>query len=334
MAEFKQPTTLKELLEIVFSDRIWSFSMEGLSTARRRVVKFIKLMRIILDTFAENRMGFQCVALSYFCTIALIPMVAVIFAVTNGLGLTEWVTNFLYSIAPNSPELIGFITEKADAIINVARSGGAGAISGFFFVWSIIWLMFQVERVFNNVWGIRKINRKIYKRFGFYFLALILIPLLVVIFGFGIVMYSNFFSMFNFDFREWAFISKFLSYLIFYAITVLTLTLMYKYIPSTKVQFKCAFKSALIAAVVFVVFQYLYLQTQMFVSRLNAVYGTIAAVPLFLMWLNYSWQIVMYGAELSYGIQNINKFNIPEDMTFAEFSRSLVREARNKRNEG
>ena len=82
------------------------------------------------------------------------------------------------------------------------------------------------------------------------------------------------------------------------------------YIPSPKVRYRYAFQSALFAALVFVGFQYLYLETQMFVSRLNAVYGVIAAIPLFLIWLNFSWQIIIYGAELTYGFQNVRSYGI------------------------
>lgn len=331
MTEQKQVKSFRDLLKILFSDKIWSLSLDGLSTAKRGLVKFIKLMRIILDTFAENRVGFQCVALSYFCAIAMVPMVAIIFAVTDGLGVTDKVTVLLYSIIPNNVDMINVIIEKAGNIIQVAQSGTAGAISAFFFIWAVIWMMFQVERVFNNVWGIRKVPRKIFKRFSFYILALMLIPFIVVIFGFGIVMYTNFFNWLNIDFGEWRFIPKLISWSLFYIVTVFTLTLMFKYIPATHVRLSSALKAALVAGAVFVVFQYIYLKTQTFVTRINAVYGAIAAIPLFLMWLNYSWQIVMYGAELSYGIQNIDSYDIPEDMTIGDFSRSLTREKRSKR---
>ena len=68
----------------------------------------------------------------------------------------------------------------------------------------------------------------------------------------------------------------------------------------------------MVSGFVFVLFQLLYLKTQIFVTRLNAVYGVIAAIPLFLMWLNYSWQIIIYGAQLCYGIQNVDSYHIPE----------------------
>ena len=307
----------------LFSDKIWFINTENLSTARKRTARFIKLMRIVFSTFAQNRIGFQCVALAYFCAIALVPMMAIIFAVTGGLGLQDSIVALLYNIIPNNPEMINTISEKAGNIIEVAKSGTAGAISAFFFIWAILWMMFQVERVFNNVWGIRKIPRKIYKRFSVYIVTLMLIPFVLVLFSFGIAMYTDVFNVTEGSFMDMRMVSKLLSWLMTYVIVALALTVMYKFIPAAKVKASCALKSALVTGVIFVLFQYLYLQTQVFVTRLNAVYGVLAAVPLFLMWLNYSWQIVMYGAELTYGIQNVDLYNIPEDMTYGDFSRSL-----------
>ena len=70
--------------------------------------------------------------------------------------------------------------------------------------------------------------------------------------------------------------------------------------------------SALFDSFVFVVFQYLYLETQAFVGRLNAVYGVLAAIPLFLIWLNFSWQIIIYGAELTRALQEVDNVNISD----------------------
>ena len=130
-----------------------------------------------------NRMGFQCVALSYFVVLAIVPFVAFIFAVGDGLGYHEKIASLLYTALPNYPDVIDFLLDKAEVIISTAQSGGVGLISALFFFWTIIWLMFQVERVFNNVWKIQKINRSIYKRFSFYIGLLLLSPLVIVIFG-------------------------------------------------------------------------------------------------------------------------------------------------------
>ncbi len=296
----------------IFTDRIWTLDVAGESRPKRRVVRFVKLIRITLETFAENRMGFQCVALSYFVTLAIVPFAAFIFAVTGGLGLSDKLHDLLLKVIPTNASLIDSVMDKANNIIQTAQSGTVGLLGALMFIWTIIWLMFQVERVFNNVWGIRKIPRKIYKRFSFYIGVLILSPFLVLIFGSGIVFYSNMTSLIGLDLGDLKVLPTVLGWLGFYIVTSLTLSAMYKFIPATRVRYKYALKSALVAGAVFAAFQYLYLETQVFVTRLNGVYGAIAAIPLFLIWMNYSWQIIIYGAELTYGYQNVDTYHIPE----------------------
>ena len=304
---------------VLLTDRIWTFDFAELSKARQRMFKLFKLIRIVLEDFGKKRMGFQCVALSYFCALAFIPLLAVIFAVTGGLGLADKVMVFLRNALAGNAELIRMLGEKATNIIDVAKSGPVGWISAAMFLWTILWMMFQVERVFNNVWGVEKVPRKLYTRFSFYLLTMILLPFMLVIFGAGIVFYSDAFTLLGLDrVSEIRFLPKLLGWLGFFAVTVLTLSVMYKFIPAVPVRYRNALTAALVAGLFFVVFQFLYLQTQMFVSRLNGVYGTIAAVPLFLIWLNYSWQIVIYDAQLSFAIQNVNTYNLPDDLTLIQ----------------
>ena len=304
---------------VLLTDRIWTFDLAGLSKARRRMFKLVKLIRIVFDDFAVKRMGFQCVALSYFCALALIPLLAIIFAITGGLGLSDKISALLYNIIPNNPDLVNTLVEKSSNIIDVAKSGPVGWVSAALFLWTVLWMMFQTERVFNNVWGIRKIPRKLYRRFSIYLLTVILIPFILVIFGFGITSYSNAFTLLGLDkISEIKFLPKLLGWLALYLVTVFTLSVMYKFIPAVWVRYRNALIAALIAGAIFDLFQFLYLQTQMFVTRLNAVYGVIAAVPLFLIWLNVSWQIVIYGAQLSFGLQNIDTYNISNDLTFKD----------------
>lgn len=302
----------------MFTDKIWSIDatkVAQVSKSYARTVNFVKIIRITINTFAENRMGFQCVALSYFVTLALIPLLAFLFAVTGGMGLSGYLDTFLLTLAADvDSDMLMLIKEKAGNIINIAKSGGVGVISALMFLWTILWMMFQVERVFNNVWGIRKIPRKIYKRFGFYFLVLILTPFIVVLFGVGIAYYINFPKYLGLDLTELRFLPKMLGYIAFFAIVTFTLSAMYKFIPATEVKYKYALRSAIVAGIVFVLFQYLYLETQVFVARLNAVYGVLAAIPLFLIWLNFSWQIIIYGAELTYSFQNISNYGLQENL--------------------
>jgi len=298
----------------VFGNELWEINTETLSNARRRLVRFIKLIRITVDEFAENKMGYQCVALSYFGVFAVIPLAAFIFSVSGGFGLTDKIEGMVKALIPADPNFLDVIISKAEGIAQTAQSSLVGVISLLILVWSVIWLMYHIERVFNNVWKIRKIPRKIYKRFSFYIGALILSPFLVIAFGAGFVIYTNMTSLIgiHINIKELSFLMTILGWVIMYAFVVLTFSVMYKYIPAVKVKYRNAFWAALVSGFVFIIFQYLYLETQTFVSRLNGVYGTLAAVPLFMMWMNYSWQIVLYGAQLCYGLQNVDSYNIPE----------------------
>ena len=301
----------------MFTDRIWSIDTNKVSLVSKgyaRLVTTMKLVRITVNTFAENRMGFQCVALSYFALLAIIPLLAFTFAITGGMGLSSYLDNALDIFTGFvDSSLLGMLEEKAVNLIDIAKSGWVGVVAALSFLWTILWMMFQVERVFNNVWGIRKIPRKIYKRFGFYFLVLLLTPFLIVLFGTGIAYYGNFTNVLGLDLSELKFLPKFLGYLGFYVIVTFTLSAMYKFIPATEVKYKYALRSAAISAFAFVIFQYLYLETQVFVARMNTVYGVLAAIPLFLVWMNFSWQIIIYGAELTYSFQNIKNYGLQEE---------------------
>ena len=85
---------------------------------------------------------------------------------------------------------------------------------------------------------------------------------------------------------------------------------MYKFIPNFKVRYSHALRAAAISAIAFTLLQYLYLETQVFVTRLNMVYGAVAAIPLFMFWMNFGWFIILFGAELSYAFQNVNNYNL------------------------
>lgn len=303
---------ISDKITVLFTDRIWSLDTSGCSKAYASLVHLIKLALITVNTFTQNKMGYQCIALSYFVMMALVPFVALLFALTGGLGLSDRISEVLYMIFPANPEFVSTMMEKANGLLDTAKGGGAGLISFLIFLWAIVWMMFQVETVFNNVWGIRKIPRKLYKRFGFYIIVLALSPLLVFVFSAGIAFYTNITNLFGLDLSNIRSITKMLGYLGFYTVSTLTFSAMFTYIPATKVKYRYGLQAAALTALVFVVFQYLYLETQMFIGKLSRAYGVIAAIPLFLIWLNYSWQIIIYGAELTYGFQNVDKYKVPE----------------------
>ena len=284
---------------------IWQFNLDELSKAKARLLRDSKVVIDALRNFAYEKIGFQSVALSYFCTMAAVPLVAVCFAVTSGFGLENVLQEALYS-ADIDQTLIDTLMNGADNILHAVKTGGFGIVTALSFVWMVIWMMNRVEKVFNNVWHVRKPQRRALKSYGIDIIIMILIPFIILIFFAGTVVYSNVLDLIP----NWMGITKtiksFIGWLIFGGVAVMTLSVMYKFIPATYVDYKFALKAALWAGIAFTVLQYLYLETQVMVTNLNAVYGAVAALPLFMMWLRFGWLVILYGAQFSYSFQMVD----------------------------
>lgn len=287
-----------------FRNGIWSIEVTELPKAKARFVRMSRAVTKTFKDFADHAIGFQTVALSYFCTMAFVPFIAVAFAVTNGFGLADKLKDLLYLSNVNQ-EIIDMILNSADKILSSATNGLFGLVSALAFVWLVIWMMMRVETVFNNVWHVRK--RSFFKSFGLDLVLLFLTPFVVLILYSGTIVYSHVLDLVPNWIGVTASIKSFLGWVITGAVATLIFSAMYKYIPATEVRYGNAFKAAIIAGVAFTLLQYLYLETQVFVMRLNAVYGTIAAIPLFMIWMRFGWLIIMYGAQFSCSFQTLDE---------------------------
>ena len=287
---------------------IWQFNLSELSKAQALFIRDLKVVLDALRNFADEKIGLQSVALSYFCTLAAVPLVAVCFAVTSGFGLENVLRDALYS-ADISQTVIDTLLTAASNIINASKAGLFGIITALSFVWLVIWMMNRVEKVFNNVWHVRKPKRKALKSYGIDIIIMILIPFVVLIFFAGTVVYSHVLDLIPNSIGVTDKIKSFLGWVIFGGVAVMTLSAMYKFIPATHVNYRFALKGALWAGIAFTIFQYLYLETQVLVTNINAVYGAVAALPLFMMWLRFGWLIILYGAQFSYSFQTVDEMD-------------------------
>ena len=298
-------------LKEFFRNDIWTLELEELSKARARFIKYMKVMMITIKTFSSEKIGFQAVALSFFSTMSVVPFVAVVFAVTGGLGLADKLTEFLYEYFNNSQQIIDTILGFAQNIINTAQSSAMGLVSALLFVWIVIWMMMSVERVFNNVWRVQK-YRKLLKRLPVTLAMLLVSPFIVLVFFGGSVVYSHALNYLGLDVESFTVFKTILGWILFGVVATLTFSAMYKFIPNAAVDYPNALRAAIFSGIAFTIMQYVYLETQVMVTRLNGIYGAFAAVPLFMIWINVGWFIILIGAELSYAFQHVDNYNIED----------------------
>ena len=285
---------------------IWLLNEKDFSRWKGRLVRDAKTVILMMNTFMDQKIAYQITALAFRSMLAVVPAIAIGFYLTDGLGLRD---KFAQVLQANLGEerIIEGLLKAADNIVQTAETGLFGFISMASFVWIVLSLMITVRQVFNNVWKVDR-ERSFFKMIGVIIGITILSPFVVIIFFSGSVVYSHVLDLLfptKLFFTEH--LKSLLSWASFAGASILILSAMYKYIPGTKVRYRHALKSALIAGIVFTGVQYLYLETQVMVAKQSAVYGVLAAIPLFMIWLNLGWTIILYGAELSYSFQNVDR---------------------------
>ena len=289
---------------------IWNLDISDMGKFKAKVVKYIRIIILTIKNYTRVDIGQQAVALSFYTLMAFIPFIAVIFAISDYFNFGEYLRDLIYQHF-TSKEIIDKILFFANNIINSAKEGIYGVISFFVFLYFVVWLMFCVEKSFNQLWKIK--NRRIWwKRIVYYTITMLASPFLVIILLTVSLTITDGINTLGIAIPILEQINNFLVWVVFALFMVLFLTITFMVIPNTKVKFAPALMAAIMAGLSFTVVQYLYLETQVMVSRLNAVYGVFAVVPLFMAWLNISWFIILIGAQLSYVFQNVNNYPLEE----------------------
>ena len=288
---------------------IFFLKEEDFSRWKGRLVRDAKTGILMLITFSSQKIGYQVTALAYRSMMSVVPAIAIAFYLTSGVGLKGTFEEILIDNLGDT-NLTQTLINAADNIVDVAQSGLFGFISMASFIWIVIMLMITVRQVFNNVWKVNRENNFL-GMVGVIIGITIMAPFVVILFFSGSVIYSHLLDLlFPSSLVIYEKVRSLMSWLMFAGASILVITAMYKFIPATKVRLKYAVKAAVISGLTFTVVQYLYLETQMMVAKTSAVYGVLAALPLFMVWLNLGWTIILYGAELSYSFQNVEKMGI------------------------
>lgn len=298
----------KELYRMIFkfiTKDIWRLDFSEFGKARRRAIRYLKALIITFKGFSGQRIAREAVALSYFGLMALVPIAALILFVASGFGLDKMLSDLLYASFPTSTQMIDAILNFANNILITTKKGTFGWISFGTFVWLVIWLLINIEAAFNRIWMVKK-KSGIGKRIIIYVAILLLSPFLMILFLYGWGYYIRFLTSVSENLGAFSFITTNLFWVIFYGAAVLIFSLLYKLIPHTKVRYGSALKGAIVSGLAFVAIQYLYLNTQLMVTRLSGVYGALAAIPLLMIWLNLCWGVILFGAQLSYGFQQVD----------------------------
>ena len=281
---------------------IWRITEDEVTRTTFSVYNIIKTIYLCINRFTKDRIVNKASALTYSTLLAIVPILAIVFAIARGFGFDNLMENQIISGFGGPTETTTVILQFVNSYLSQTKSGIFIGVGLVMLLWSVLNLINNMEITFNRIWQVKK-ARSMYRKITDYFSMLLLIPILLVLSG-GISIFMS---------TLLAPIGKFLVRLIPFALTWFMFTGLYVFMPNTKVKLKHALISGILAGTAHQAFQFLYISSQLWVSRYNAIYGSFAALPMFLLWLQISWTICLFGAELTYAGQNIRNFSFDKD---------------------
>ena len=292
----------------------WKYCSEGVWSDTRRTwqVNTIKILNLSVRSFLNTDLQTRASSLTYNTLLAIVPALALLFAIGRGFGFQNLMQSQLFNFFPAQREVLSTAFGFVDQYLAQASEGIFVGVGLVFLLWTMISLMSNIEMSFNRVWGInsdRSLGRKIID----YTAILFLLPILMICQS-GISLLMSTTILDNIHIR---FITPALKVILDctpFFLTWISYTGMYLLFPNTKVKFKNAFLCGLLAGTAFQVLQFLFLTGQLYVSKYNAIYGSFAFLPLLLIWLQLVWTITLAGAVLCYSSQNIFQFNFRNDV--------------------
>ena len=262
--------------------------------------------------FTEKREMTQASALTYSTLLAIVPMLAVVFAIARGFGYNKYIEMWFREVLASQPQVADAIVSFVNSYLIHTKSGIFLGVGLIFMLYTVLMLVNNVEETFNQIWQVNN-SRPILRSFANYLAMFFLFPIIIVIStGLSIFMETVADKMDDFVILE-PIVHKLFSFFPFILMSLLFIGL-YVFMPNTKVRFSCAIIPGILAGLAMQFLQIAYIHSQIWVTGYNAIYGSFAALPLFMLWVQISWAICLFGAQLTYTNQNLNRigFNLED----------------------
>ncbi len=312
---------LSKLINFLQTD-IWRIRLKNYPRSKSFFLRHLRVIVLAVRGFGENRCKFRASALTFFSLLSIVPVIAMMFGVAKGFGLEQRVETEVLKKMQGQEEVARRIITFANSLLENASGGVIAGIGVVFLFWAIIKLLSNIESSFNDIWGV-KIPRSIGRKFSDYLSIILICPFLLVISSSVTVVISSQVAVIIEKFSFFKALGPFIMFvlkLLPYCTIWIVFTFIFIFMPNTKVKLKSGLLAGVIAGTIFQVVQWIYINFQIGVARYGAIYGSFAALPLFLLWLQTSWLVVLFGAEISFAHQNVETYEFEPDSLSVSFS--------------
>jgi len=313
-------------IKYFFEKGIWEIDTNNKKAFVKYSLNSLKVIILAFKGYSEDKCPMRASSLTYFSLLSIVPVIAVAFAIAKGFGLENILENQIQEALAAQKEVTVYLLDFSKSMLSSTKGGALAVISVIFLFYTVIRLFHQIETSFNIIWKVEK-SRNFIRKFTDYLTIILIAPVLIIVSGSANIYITTFLKDFITDDGIISVVSPFIVILLKllpYIVIWILFTLVFLIMPNKKVKFSHALIAGIIAGTVYQLVQFYYMNVQVGFSRYNAIYGSFAALPLFLIWMQMSWLIVLFGAEIATSIENLNIFGHKKDYKLLSIAKKRV----------
>ncbi len=312
---------MHKLVQFVTKD-VWRIRAGELSKWRSTLLQYLRIFILGVRGFASDACSLRASALTFYTMMAIVPVIAMVLGVTKGFpGIQGALETQLKEVFKEHAAVYDYISQFSDNLLKSAQGGVVAGIGVAFLFWTVIKVLGNIEKSFNHIWGVER-SRGLLRKFTDYLSMMVICPILLVMSNSMTVMLQTQVTMIEGRLNDAGL--DVLIPVLFVLMNLVPLVLMssvfaliYIFMPNTKVKVKSGIVGGIAAGALFQIMLMVLVRFQVGVSNYSKIYGSFAALPLFLIFLQLSWLVVLFGAELSFAHQNVATYEFEPDCAAA-----------------
>jgi len=291
---------LAKIVQFIERD-IWRIRLKNLPTARALLIEHLRIFLAAWKGFGKHQCQLRASALTFYSLLAIVPIAAMAFGIAKGFNMQTILQERLLEKFEGQEEVLTRVFDFANTLLANTSGGVVAGVGVAVLFWTIIKVLGNIESSLNDIWGIKK-PRSLSRKATDYLSVMLISPILLVISGSATVLVTSKITYVTQKIEMLGALRPVITFVLGfapYSIMWVLFSFLYIFMPNTKVNLKSGLFAGIIAGTIYQTVQWLYVTFQVGVAQYNAIYGSFAALPLFLAWVQLGWLIILAGAELS-----------------------------------
>lgn len=273
----------------------------------------LKVLIVTFQSYQSDGLNTRAASLAYRTVFSLVPLLAITIGIAKGFGLNEILRKTLEDIGPMHEAEWEKLYTFVENTLFYANSGLFLGVGFIVLLYMVYGLLSEIERNLNHLWCIPD-GRPVKYRIAIYLGLLLILPILLVASSGLTFAMGTITSTFLGDYVILGGTAKLILKLVPFVLIIFAFTGLFMILPNTKVKFFPAFIGSTLGGIFFQFLQMLYMTGVLWISRYNAIYGSLAIFFLMLLWMKVAWIITLFCVKLSYAIQNLDTFGYKHEI--------------------